>query len=73
MVAYRMAYGFSAPPARSLLSVGWLRRYCVRSCEATGRGFADGVHEYASESLVLWVGERGESCENANSVAVPAT
>ena len=55
MVAYRMAYGFSNPLARS-----WLRRfggYCVRSYEATGRGFADGVHEYASESLVLVIRE----------------
>lgn len=29
----------------------------VRNCEATGRGFADGVHKYASEGLVLVIQE----------------
>ena len=60
MVAYRIAYSFSSPPARSLLGVEQLRRfggYFIRSYEATGRGFADGVHEYASESLVLVIRE----------------
>lgn len=41
MVAYRMAYGFSTPPARSLLSVEWLRRLRVLREEL--RGYGEGI------------------------------
>jgi hypothetical protein len=59
MVAYRMPTAFQ--PLQlvhySALSGLGVWGYCVRSYEATGRGFADGVHKYVSESLVLIIQE----------------